>query len=149
MSPDDTAMSSVQRRRRRAHELIFHNEFRGLPLEECWAKVCPDSDVSPRKARELAKAEIEWSRRNYPIPMKVQLALRRMDVNTLLEGLMSQAAAVLPTTVTVRESGKVIKRYCEKPVSAEAATPDSRARLDALDQLLTLREAAYSDDPPR
>ena len=147
VSPDDTAMSPEQHRVRRAHRLIFLNLFQGQPLEQCWAEVCPDSDDSPERARELAKEEIEWSRRNCPIPMKALLVLRRMDRGSLIEGLLRQLRAVLPTNVTVKEEGKVTSRYYEDPAPPEDAAPDGRARNDAATQLLTIEVATPEDDP--
>lgn len=139
-------MSPEQRRVRRAHKLIFLSSFQELPLEQCWAEVCPEFDGSPETARELAKAEIEWSRRHHPIPMKALLHLRHMDTGSLIKGLLTQLDAVLPTNVTVKDKGKVVRRYYEDPVPPEAAVPDGRARNDAATQWLTIHEVATPED---
>ena len=99
----------------RPYRLHFLSLFQGQPLERCWAEVCPDSDDTPSGRASSARQRSSGAGATTPVPMKALLVLRRMDTGSLIEGLLRQLRAVLPTNVTVKEKGKVTSRYYEDP----------------------------------
>ena len=99
-----------QLRAHRIKTLIFLSS-RGMPPERCWAVAYPDeAGVSREKARELVDAEIEWGRRNDPIPMKALMVLRGRDTYFLMADLKTQKEAA-GASVLIGKKGKLVRRY--------------------------------------
>ena len=130
-------LSPEQQRVHNAERLIRYSSSHGLPPEQCWALVYPDeAGVSREKARELVDAEIEWCRRNHPIPMKRLLFLRGMDADFLVRTVIEQATATLDSNIHVMEDDKIVRRYHQP-----TAFPDYRTRLKAMRQIMAMSHA--------
>ena len=128
-------LSPEEQRVHNAERLILHSSH-GLPPEQCWKAVYRDSDASAEKARELVDAEIEWCRRNHPIPMKRLLFLRGMDADFLVRTVIEQANATVDSNIRVLKGGRIVRRYHEP-----TDFPDNRTRFKALRQIVAMSKA--------
>ena len=89
-------------RKHRAERIAIYRYFEKLPLADCWYKANPDSTASRKNAGDMATAEINWHRDNFPPDFESALIVAGLDEHNVFAELHK---IIYSSTITRKASG--------------------------------------------